>query len=313
MAGARSFISAALCRFALATLVLVASGPAPVQSIPLGTAFTYQGRLTDGGSAATGTYDFELKLFDAASGGNQVGSTLERADIAVASGLFIVSLDFGAGAFTGSARWLEIGVRTGASSGAYTTLSGRQELTPVPNALQASELGGHDSAYHLSRSNHTGTQPPSSISPQGAASGLNADKVDGYEAASLLDRANHTGTQPPSSLSPQGTGSGLDADTVDGMHASDLIAGSVNRVVRGVISFNGSPQVQVTFSPSVDPTRSVVILSPTVVSPGTGTSFNSRNGAILVDLTSTRITVAVDDPGSSLSPLRVSYQIIEYK
>src|SRR6185436_11042361 len=156
-------------------------------------------------------------------------------------------------------------------------------------------------------------QPPSSISPQGAASGLNADKVDGYEAASLLDRANHTGTQPPSSLSPQGTGSGLDADTVDGMHASDLIAGSVNRVVRGVISFNGSPQVQVTFSPSVDPTRSVVILSPTVVSPGTGTSFNSRNGAILVDLTSTRITVAVDDPGSSLSPLRVSYQIIEYK
>jgi hypothetical protein len=115
--------------------MLVASGPTLAQPIPLGTAFTYQGRLTDGGGAAAGAYDFKLELFDAASGGSQVGSTLVRDDVAVASGLFTVSLDFGASAFAGNARWLEIGVRPGASSGAYMTLSGRQELTPVPNAL----------------------------------------------------------------------------------------------------------------------------------------------------------------------------------
>ncbi|HEV7378065.1 MAG TPA: hypothetical protein VGN95_25515 [Pyrinomonadaceae bacterium] len=33
--------------------------------------FTYQGRLTDGSTPATGTYELEFKLFDAASGGTQ--------------------------------------------------------------------------------------------------------------------------------------------------------------------------------------------------------------------------------------------------
>ena len=34
----------------------------------MGTAFTYQGRLTDGGSPADGEYDFRFRLYDAASG-----------------------------------------------------------------------------------------------------------------------------------------------------------------------------------------------------------------------------------------------------
>jgi hypothetical protein len=39
-----------------------------------GSAFTYQGHLNDGGAAANGTYDLRFALFDAANGGNQVGS-----------------------------------------------------------------------------------------------------------------------------------------------------------------------------------------------------------------------------------------------
>ncbi|MEA2559238.1 MAG: hypothetical protein QOH06_742 [Acidobacteriota bacterium] len=124
-----------LCRSVLAIFVLAASGPALAQPMPLGTAFTYQGFLTEGGIAASGTYDFELKLFDSASDGNQIDGTLVLEDIVVTSGIFTIALDFGASAFAGSARWVEIGVRPGASSGAYTTLTGRQELTPVPNAL----------------------------------------------------------------------------------------------------------------------------------------------------------------------------------
>ena len=107
----------------------------PVAAQPLGTAFTYQGRLVENGTPATGPYDFELKLFDAPAGGAQVGTTLLRGDVPVADGLFTVGLDFGGAAFAGSARWLEIGVRPGADTGAYTTLPGRQELTPAPNAL----------------------------------------------------------------------------------------------------------------------------------------------------------------------------------
>ena len=48
----------------------------------------------------------------------------------------------------------------------------------------------------------------------------NADKLDGQDGSYYLNRANHTGTQAPSTISPQGSGSGLDADTVDGFHAS---------------------------------------------------------------------------------------------
>jgi hypothetical protein len=40
------------------------------------TTFTYQGKLTDGATAANGTYQFQFKLFDAASGGNQIGQTI---------------------------------------------------------------------------------------------------------------------------------------------------------------------------------------------------------------------------------------------
>ena len=49
--------------------------------------------------------------------------------------MFTATLDFGAGAFGGGARWLEIRVRPGASGGAYTTLSPRQALAPAPIAL----------------------------------------------------------------------------------------------------------------------------------------------------------------------------------
>jgi hypothetical protein len=109
-------------------------GEVGVQASPVGTAFTYQGRLTDGGTLANGSYDFRFQLYDAASVGNQLGSIIQE-DVAVTDGLFTVALDFGAGAFNGEARWLEVGVRPGSSAGAYTALSPRQSLAPAPYAL----------------------------------------------------------------------------------------------------------------------------------------------------------------------------------
>ena len=111
-----------------------ASGPlAP--AAPVSTAFTYQGRLTDGGSPANGAYDLRFSLFDAASGGAQVGSTQALNDVTVADGYFTVALDFGASVFKGEARWIVVEVRPGASTGSYTTLSPRTQLASVPYAL----------------------------------------------------------------------------------------------------------------------------------------------------------------------------------
>ena len=124
---------------ALVTGLSMAQGPEPQGGVTpqaaLGTVFTYQGRLTDGGSPANGTYDFQFKLYDAASSGTQVGSTITMEDVTITDGLFTVALDFGSNAFTGDARYLEIGVRPGSSTGAYTTLTPRQALTATPYAL----------------------------------------------------------------------------------------------------------------------------------------------------------------------------------
>src|SRR5262245_40217098 len=122
-----------MTRRALALLVLIGAAAPSAQA--LGTGFTYQGRLADGVGPANGVYDLEFKLFDSAGGPAQVGGTLALDNVIVNSGLFTVALDFGAAAFGGSDRWLQIGVRPGASSGSYTTLSPRQALMPAPNAL----------------------------------------------------------------------------------------------------------------------------------------------------------------------------------
>ncbi|MGC9399008.1 MAG: hypothetical protein ACP5HM_07710 [Anaerolineae bacterium] len=100
-------------------------------------AFTYQGRLTnDQGEPLTGTYDFEFRLYDGSgSGAAQVGSAVTVNDQQVNEGYFTVQLDFGASAFTGDARWLEVAVRAGSSTGSYTALSPRQALTAAPYAL----------------------------------------------------------------------------------------------------------------------------------------------------------------------------------
>ena len=112
-----------------------------IQAAPLGTAFSFQGSLTDKGQPANATYDFIFALYDAASGGTVVGSPLTMGGIAVSKGQFTVVLDFGTGIFTGAARWLEISVRT-QNKGDYTTLTPRQALTPTPYALYADRFSG---------------------------------------------------------------------------------------------------------------------------------------------------------------------------
>lgn len=102
-----------------------------------GTAFTYDGRLNDGGSPVTGIYDMRFAIYDANIAGNRIGGPVTNAPTGVTNGLFAVTMDFGAGIFTGPQRWLEIGVRTNGSANAYTVLSPRQQVMPLPYAIFA--------------------------------------------------------------------------------------------------------------------------------------------------------------------------------
>ncbi len=56
----------------IATFIIEAVGA----QTPVGTAFTHQGRLIQAGLPADGDFDFEFRLFDAASAGNQQGSVV---------------------------------------------------------------------------------------------------------------------------------------------------------------------------------------------------------------------------------------------
>lgn len=135
---------AQLTRAAL-LLWLLSFGIAQAQS----TQFSYQGRLTDNSLPANGTYDFQFKLFDAVSGGTQVGTTVSPTNINVSSGIFTVTLDFGAGAFPGPNRFLEINVRL-AGGGAFTTLAPRQPVTSTPYAIKSLNAANAAVADNLS-------------------------------------------------------------------------------------------------------------------------------------------------------------------
>ncbi len=129
--------------------------PAAAQT-PLGTAFTYQGRLKEAGVPAEGLYDLRFRLYDADLGGSPVGPLLCQDNVSLSDGLFTVQLDFGA-QFAGQARFLEIDVRpdTGlncANPAGFTTLAPRQRLSAAPNALfslNADRLDGLDSTAFL--------------------------------------------------------------------------------------------------------------------------------------------------------------------
>ncbi|MFO1460518.1 MAG: hypothetical protein U1G08_14050 [Verrucomicrobiota bacterium] len=118
----------------MAFLAICLTGPSV--GAPLGTAFSYQGRLSQAGRPANGSFDFRLILYDADVGGSQVGPILTNESVLVVQGVFVTSVDFGPKAFEGQARWLEIAVRP-EGGGVFTGLNPRQALAAAPYALYA--------------------------------------------------------------------------------------------------------------------------------------------------------------------------------
>src|SRR3989475_8079300 len=119
------------------------------------TSFTYQGRLTDGGTPANGNYDLQFALFDSLSGGAQVGSTQTINTVPVSNGVFTVSLDFGANAFTGASRFLEISARP--TGGSFTLLTPRQQVTSTPYAIRSANASSADTATNATNATNATT------------------------------------------------------------------------------------------------------------------------------------------------------------
>ncbi len=102
----------------------------------LSTAFSYQGQLKLEGAPVNGACDFRFRLWDAETGGLQVGPTQAAPALPVAGGLFALALDFG-GVFADPQLWLETSVAYPAGTGTWVTLEPRQALHAAPQALYA--------------------------------------------------------------------------------------------------------------------------------------------------------------------------------
>ena len=116
----------------LALLALLTSlSPYLSTGLAQGTAFSYQGKLNDASGPASGLYDLRVGIYDAVSNGSPVAAPLTNTAVGVTNGIFVITLDFGPGVFSGANRWLELAVRTNGGAG-FTPLAPRQQVLPVP-------------------------------------------------------------------------------------------------------------------------------------------------------------------------------------
>ena len=162
---------------------LLASLYATAHAEPAGTAFTYQAQLKQDGVPISEACDFEFSLWNDPTSivaQDQVGSTLtfdglggNPGPIQVTNGLFSVDLDFGASAFNGDARWLEVAVVCPTGGGIPVPLSPRDAIRPTPYAIQTRGLFVDDAG----RVGIGTTQPGESLQ----VSGNIALAVEGYD------------------------------------------------------------------------------------------------------------------------------------
>jgi len=212
-----------------------------------GTAFTYQGRLNDGTNPANGTYDLRFALFDASSGGAQVGSAITNSALAISGGIYTVTLDYGAGVFTGAGRWLEMSVRTN-GGGAFTTLIPRNAITPTPyaiysaNAATATTAGSATSASSATSAGSftgslagdvTGTQGATVVGSVGGQSAANV--ANAASAASAATSANTVNT-----IVKRDASGSFNAGKITGTNFTGNGVGLTNLTATSAGSFTGS-------------------------------------------------------------------------
>lgn len=163
--------------------------------------FTYQGRLSDGAAQASGTYDLGFALFDQAAGGAQIGTAQTRAAVNVSNGVFTVQLDFGAAAFPGANRFLEITVKR-PSDANFTTLAPRQPVTSTPYAIRALNATNADNA----------TTAATATTATMATTATNAQQLGGTAASGFVQTdstafvRSQTTQQTSSNFNIDGTG-----------------------------------------------------------------------------------------------------------
>lgn len=136
----KRYTKRALFNATLATILLLLSLCLQAGATPnWSEVFTYQGQLNSGGQPFTGQVMMDFSLWDAAEGGNQIGSGWSQ-PVSVEGGLFAAEV------FIDGAQWLQEQFLQIAVDG--TLLDQRQRITPAPSAMAALNAAG-DSLWNL--------------------------------------------------------------------------------------------------------------------------------------------------------------------
>ncbi len=135
----KRFLPIVFAFFALPAMALLPN-PAPA-------AVTYQGELREDGVPLDGIIPMQFDLFASEIGGAPIAGNF--LPVEVKNGLFQVELDFGAGAFDGDERWLEISLED--SQGDVQVLEPRQPIGASPMALFSFDTadGGSSSPFEV--------------------------------------------------------------------------------------------------------------------------------------------------------------------
>ncbi len=153
------------------------------------TAFNFQGRLNDGSNPANGRYDLQFKLFNAITGGNQVGTTLDRPNLLLINGVFSTSLDFGSAAFSGGDRFIEISLRpsipANVAPNAFVILGARQQIMSVPYSVKSLNATNADNAANAIFAD-TATNAANATNATTAQTAVNSQQLGSLPASRYL-------------------------------------------------------------------------------------------------------------------------------
>jgi hypothetical protein len=200
---------------------------AAIAAFAQSTAFNYQGKLIDTG-AAQSTYQMQFALFDALTGGTQLGGIIANPAVTVNQGVFSVTLDFGASVFTGADRFLQISVRRNTSE-AYTVLSPREKIASSPYsvrtlsaaqadvALDANKLGGLDANQYVTTATVGSSFIKNSTTPQTANFNISGNGiVSGNLGVGVLNPQAKLDVSGDTLIRSTGSGGNLQLGTPNG-------------------------------------------------------------------------------------------------
>ncbi len=274
---------------ALSTLFCLLCGAASASAQT--TSFTYQGRLSDGSTPASGVYDMKFRLYD--SGGNPQGApdtvTLDNPGVQVTNGVFTVQLDFGAGAFDGTARLLEISVRPHSAdpgSPAYTTLSPRQQITSTPYAIRSLSAASADTAATAS----TATSATTAGTATNFSGGLSGDVTGTQGATAVASVGGQTASSVASGASA--ANAATDANTAGAIVKRDASGNFSAGTITATLNGNAS-----TATTASSATNATTAATANAVSASAGDSVVAA-----VNASSSSVTTAHVDGDVELAP-----------